>query len=123
MQYTRAQYMSGEVTHQQYYGQFVSDVTIKIVAQAFGGDALRAAFAEDQAFNTLELRRWDSLTEWIKHEMSQLLRDAGDFWTLANGVCVLKQAARMYVESSAEAAEKGKFRIEGGKIVIAPKEE
>jgi hypothetical protein len=100
MQYTRAQYMSNEVSHEEYYSQFVADFFLRLVAQAFGGDNLRQAFQQDKDFNTIPLQRWDVLTLWVENHSKPLVKEAGDVWSLSKGVCILKQAARMYVENT-----------------------
>jgi len=59
---TRKQYLAGEASYYDYYAQFVTDATVRTVAQAFGVDNLTKALAADRHLNTLPLARWDALT-------------------------------------------------------------
>jgi hypothetical protein len=96
---TRQQYMDNEITHQQYYGQFVDEHIIKLVIDTFGSYPLKYEFQRDENFNDIPLQRWDALSYAIVRKVTPLLREAGDFYSLAGGVCILKQAARMHVEA------------------------
>lgn len=96
--FTHSDYMSDKCTHRQYYGQFVNADTISLVARAFGNDRLLAS--KDEHFNDIPLALWDAL---VPHAPgSAKFKEAGDFYTLAGGVCMLKEAARQIVEATAK---------------------
>ena len=101
---TRKQYMeqytypnNGDL-FRMYYKQFVSDRVLALVHRAFTTSRLVRAFKEDEAFNTIPLRRWDGLVTQLPRSVVDTLTLAGDSFTLSTGVCVLKRAARMIVE-------------------------
>lgn len=104
--YTRKQYMSDSqqknmTAHRKYYGQFVTDGTKYRVLSGIGLDKILASTNEH--FNDIPLHLWDKLTHQLPG--SSKFKDAGDYYTLANGVCLLKEAARQIVE--AHKANKG----------------
>ena len=81
--------------HRRYYGQFVDQRTIDYVVRAIGADRLLAS--TDPHFNDIPLLEWDNLV--FRLPLAASLRDAGDYMTLGNGVCIAKEAARRFVES------------------------
>ena len=97
---TRAQYMAdsaidGPAAHRKCYGQFVTPGTISRVVSAIGADVLTAS--TNPHFNDIPLARWDRLVPMLPGSAG--FAKAGDYYTLANGVCLAKEAARQYVES------------------------
>jgi hypothetical protein len=80
--------------HRRYYGQFVSEATIRRVVQAIGADALRRS--TDQHLNDIPLEQWDRLTPHLP--LARRFEAAGDYATLAGLVCVAKEAARQWLE-------------------------
>lgn len=96
--FTRNQYMNGECTHSDYYGQFVTDPIKKLVKTKFGLAYLKNEYAKDQNFNTIALSSWDVLYYWINSPATkELLLSRGDFMSLAGSVCIAKEAARQLV--------------------------
>ena len=93
--FTRAQYMAGECTHAEYYGQYVVD-EVKQKAFWFGKTNLIEAYLLDKNFNTIPLKKWDSLAK--RTRFPPIVED--DYWTLAGKVCTLKEAARQIVEEA-----------------------
>lgn len=53
--FTRKQYMEGEVNHDDYYGQFVTDGVIRLLDQD------RVKNSTDPHFNDIPLLHWDRL--------------------------------------------------------------
>ncbi len=86
----RKQYISGEVSHVEYYGQFVTAGTIAYVMQMIGRDAI--INSRDPHFNDIPLANWDRIV--ARAPGSGKFADAGDYYTKAGGVCMLKEAAR-----------------------------
>jgi hypothetical protein len=85
---TRNDYISGKVTHDEYYAQFVTPSIYKLVEYHFGRKVLEDAYKKDESLNTIPLHRWDNL--------------AGDivgFDNLSMKVCTLKRAAKMIVNN------------------------
>lgn len=98
--YTRKEYLSeayekGEAAHRKYYGQFVTPATISTVVYAIGAEKIRASINEH--FNDIPLIMWDRIAPMLPG--SGGFREAGDYYTLANGVCLAKEAARQWLET------------------------
>lgn len=102
---TKEQYLNHEISHEEYYSQFVDQNVKQLVLRAFTKKQLCDSIRQDPYFNNLNaswvtswvaLSRWDSLAG--KLSVSEKLKEANDFLTLAVGVCILKQAAREIVE-------------------------
>jgi hypothetical protein len=105
--YTRAQYMadpahlvgatksSRMAAHRRYYGQFVTPGTISRVVNAIGEDVLRAS--KDPHLNDIPLALWDRLVPGLPG--SGGFSKAGDHYTVGNGVCLAKEAARQWIET------------------------
>lgn len=101
--YTRAEYMEDvkhegkgpSAAHRRYFGQFVTPGTIARVLGAIGKEKLTAS--SDPHLNDIPLRLWDQLTPQLPGSAG--FSKAGDFYTLANGVCLAKEAARQWLDS------------------------
>ena len=97
---TREQYLNGECSHDQYYSQFVTEKIKQIVANSIGIPVILAC--KDPHFNTIPLKRWDSLEPIIKIFVNtDKIRKAENWsdpttypWSLATSVCIAKQAAK-----------------------------
>ena len=61
MKYTRKDYNDNKCTHREYYAQFVSEETKKIVLRYIGLDRLKAS--KDQHLNDIALGSWDTLPQ------------------------------------------------------------
>lgn len=112
VKFTRIQYLHGEVTHRQYYGQFVTaDMKRRILTQ-FTADELRAAYKADAYFNSVPLPQWDAIyhvrsveqhgryTTSMPYSVGLMFQRAGDYLTPAGIVCLLKEAALQIVEAT-----------------------
>ena len=82
--------------HRQYYGQFVTPATISLVVAAIGAKRIRES--TDPNMNDIPLSMWDSLVPGLPG--SGKFKEAGDYYTLAGGVCLAKEAARQWLEST-----------------------
>jgi hypothetical protein len=89
MKYTRKQYIDKEVTHRQYYGQFVNDWLKTIVSNSIGIDRIKAS--TDDRFNDIPLAEWDQLSGILPNTNF----DTSD---LCSKVCILKEAAKQIRE-------------------------
>lgn len=99
--YTRQQYLDesyekGPEAHRRYFGQFVTPGTISRVVSAIGANRIRAS--TDPHMNDIPLKLWDALVPQLPG--SSGFAKAGDYYTLANGVCLAKEAARQWLEAN-----------------------
>jgi len=94
---TRAQYMAKEVTHSEYYGQFVTEAIKNTVVARFGFDRLKLDLKRDEHLNTIPLHQWDALAPAVLYLDRVMRKDHGDFMSEAGAVCILKEAARQAV--------------------------
>ena len=93
---TRKQYLNKDCTHAEYYAQFITEGVKRSVLQCFNLKELKASI--DPSMNDLRLCRWDAVLTPFPKSVADKLREAGDFPTLAGGVCIAKQAARETVD-------------------------
>lgn len=98
IKFTRSDYMSHKCTHQEYYGQFVSDGIFNRLFCSFGLSMIINGYRNDPHFNTIPLKHWDMLK--VTDYTRRLLEDAGDTLTLATKVCIFKEAARRVATNS-----------------------
>lgn len=101
---TRQEYMDGKVTHAEYYRQFVTESVKSHVARRIGLDRIKTS--HDEHLNDIPLNQWDDISRAIfgNPSIGTRLKKAGDFWSLAVGVCIAKQAARMMLEAEQQKA-------------------
>ena len=92
--FTRKQYINKECTNEQYYGQFVMPATRAWVLSGIGLAELKKS--NDPYFNDIPLHKWDGLV--ANCPGSAAFSKAGDYYTLAGGICLLKEAARQVLE-------------------------
>ena len=98
---TRAQYMNNEVTHRQFYGQFVTPEFKQVVSNTFGKEILAQCLEKDQNLNNIPLAIWDGLAGGYESQLyADKLRLVGDGPSLAGAVCILKEAAKQVVEEN-----------------------
>lgn len=91
---TRKQYIAGEYSHRDYYGQFVTSAMANRVAATIGNDRLRAS--EDEHLNDIPLAEWDLIP--IGSSVAAALKECGDYLTKAGAVCLNKEAARQWLD-------------------------
>lgn len=86
--FTRKDYLEGKCTHREYYAQFVTEEQKLAVREVFKAE-IKDGFPVDT---------WGSINIWdrvgLYFETVNLLKKAGDGFTLAGAVCVNKEAAR-----------------------------
>ena len=82
--FTRAQYLNNECTHEQYYTQFVTPHIISVVKDNIGINIIKKALQENENLNSIPLTRWDAVSMAIRNSATaDALRNAGDYPTLA----------------------------------------
>lgn len=100
IKFTRAQYLNGECTHEQYYAQFVTPAIKSLIKARFGEDELKAAYQSEKGFNSIPLSKWDAMSKFIGKEPYYLnisMKDVGDYLTFTGIVCIAQAAARQLV--------------------------
>lgn len=102
----RKDYMEHRATHREYYGSIVKEAGIVFPADhplvVAGAQALSRG---DEHMNTIPLSRWDDEAARRQAYINRALREHGDFWSMAGGVCVMKEAVRQAIERGANDAE------------------
>ena len=90
--YTRQQYLNNECTFSEYYQQFVTNQTKRLVLD-IGLKRIKDALNNgDKHLNTIPLYKWDNLALFFRCDSQ--MKECGDFTTLAGKVCILKETAR-----------------------------
>lgn len=115
---TRADYMAGRISHEDYYSQFVTPAILETVAKSIGRDRIKAS--TDPHFNDIPLHLWDRVSGWSTlptvekcpccgqsrrvqrggsenlktFDALELIRAAGEGVSASTITCILKAAAR-----------------------------
>ena len=104
VKFNHAAYMNKECSHREYYGQFVSAMLISHVVSIIGGQRINAS--TDEHLNDIPLAIWDRLAPLVKAHCGSALADSNASTSggvrsisLADCVCVAKEAARQYKET------------------------
>lgn len=102
---TRTQYLNGEISHFDYYAQFVDGRVKNIVrdklAQTGHLKNLKQKLSDDKNLNNIPLWFWDGFSQSINTaEVAGKMKQAGDFLTLAGIVCLAKTAAKILAEET-----------------------
>ena len=106
---TRAQMMDKEVSHREYYAQFITPEIERVLLARIGRKAIMAS--TDEHFNDIPLRKWDAITGYTMHNTRQPnTYGAGAMLRAANGpaggvshsdvVCTLKECAKQIREGT-----------------------
>lgn len=100
MKFTRRDYMDNKCTHHEYYSQFVTEETKRLVIRFIGSkDFLSEKFEADNNLNNISLRQWDSIALCNKHIGAIDENGTGvKIYSKSNAICVLKTAAIMIVK-------------------------
>lgn len=96
MVYTRKDYMSNKCTHEEYYGQLVTQGMKDHIARAIPQGLARST---DPHFNDIPLATWDRIGS-VYRGLGPEFKKLGGFMSSAGLVCVLKEAARQVKETS-----------------------
>lgn len=108
--YTRQHRLDGKCTHDEFFGQFVTEAVKRAVHTHIGKKRLLAS--TDSHLNDIPLREWDKLAERFKghvEAVNKKIEGGESFWSLSYGVCTLKAAARQLIAKySAEEAAHGR---------------
>lgn len=114
--FTRKQYLAGDCTHDEYYGQFVNAHTLRYIGRRFDANELSVAYAKDRHLNSIPLAVWDALS-WAPADGRRYsggdsgpfhailpfnrhaIEAAGEQVTRATLVCIAKRASRMIIDA------------------------
>lgn len=93
---TRKDYMEGRVTHEQFYSSVAKTAGISFERSDLLPRVKAALEAGDEHLNSIPLALWDNraANPVTRANISRALKEHGDFFSLAGGVCTLKQAAK-----------------------------
>jgi hypothetical protein len=98
--FTHAQYMSSPnpESHRRYFAQFVNKSVKLYVISRIGLKTILES--KDEHFNDICLKQWDNLTYFLPNIQEIRFKTVGDFNSLSNGVCILKEAAKQIKEEA-----------------------
>jgi hypothetical protein len=97
--YTRTDYLNKKCTHDEYYGQFVTDGFISTVCNIIGKKKILES--TDPHLNDIPLTKWDAIVHnrMLPLGTGEKMKEAGDYLTPSGGVCIAKCAARRIKEA------------------------
>jgi len=120
----RNDYMTGKVSHREYYAQFVSESTKRCIAvflekykeceEARKGctdpeplvDWLKREIEIDEHLNNIPIRWvWDSQALTVLGMCRPQMKEAGEIPSKGAGVCIAKEAARQILEEGLKERE------------------
>lgn len=100
-EHTRADYIAGNCTHDEFYAQFVTPSILELVKSQIGEVKIKKS--QDPNFNDIPIARWDTLKDGIflrldKKKFKRLSSPnapAGVMsWSFSDSICIAKEAAR-----------------------------
>ena len=95
---------SGRLAYRRYYGEIIEAMGgayhLKATIPFHQVEVRKALESGDVNLNTLPLHRWDAACGLVYHRSAKALRERGDYPTLGNAVCILKEAARLLAEET-----------------------
>ena len=96
---TRNDYIQtgGRDAHRAYYAQFITPAHKSRILNNIGIERLQRS--DDHYFNDIPLELWDKISVPVPAQSAKLLRECGDYPTLAGAVCIMKEAARQMIEA------------------------
>lgn len=92
---TRKDYLDGKCSHQEYYRSIVAECGISLENDPIMSKVIASLKSGDQHLNNIPLRTWDVIALGQRARMATVLKSRGDWLTLAGGVCIMKEAARI----------------------------
>jgi len=111
MLYSNQQYLNGDISHEDYYNQFIEEG--KSLGFDFVDDVKLYYFDQISKsggdMSEIKLRSWDRfaqcyLKSTVRHDTKKLFEKFGTFPSLADMVCILKSAGReVYSQLDCEA--------------------
>lgn len=100
--YTRAQYINGDCSHDEYYNQFVNAENSAYVIGALGREKLLKK-CHTKCLNEVALYEIDHLFALRSMTDASLLKSVGDNWCASTQVCIAKAIIKEFLtENGAE---------------------
>lgn len=87
--FTRKQYLAKECTHEQFYEGVTHGMRIH-----FNRQVSPQMLKDDPHLNRIPLQYWDSLALAMQMTLRRRLKECGDYFSLAGGVCAVKHIAK-----------------------------
>lgn len=91
---TRKEYMDKKVSFEAFYRAVNATAGVKISDPELIAKVKAALADGDEHLNSIPLPHWDMLAHSERHALARALKEHGDFYSLAGGVCCMKQAAK-----------------------------
>lgn len=100
---TRTQYLNGEISHFDFYAQFVDERAKNIVRASLERAGylkdIKQKLEEDKNLNNIPLGWWDAFSQSLNTvEVVRAMKQAEDYLTLSGIVCIAKTAAKILAE-------------------------
>jgi hypothetical protein len=92
VKFTRQQLLDAECTHQQYYEQFLSPLSVQTVIENIGADRILKSTHPYFSDSGIDLSEWELIGSWLPANF----RAVGDWRTISGDVCLAKAAANLY---------------------------
>ena len=101
---TREKYLAGEVSHEEYYRIIAKEAGISFpVDHELVHRALKSTDKEN--LNDIPLHEWDGYASGARSAIDKAMRKHGDWYSMAGGVCVMKNAVKKTIEDMQEPDE------------------
>lgn len=96
--FTRKDYMENKCTHQEYYSQFVNSIVKDTVRNLISVEKIKNS--NDKHFHDIPLAQWDRISNWLQEYIARINLNLNGIatYSIAEGVCVAKEAARQIKE-------------------------
>ena len=92
---TRKQYMDGEVSFADFYRAIYRTAGISLEGnKTLTSRVKKALYQGDKHLNSISREVWDGLAFSARYTLIKAFKEHGDSYSMAGGVCVMKQAAR-----------------------------
>jgi len=98
----RAAYMAGEITHQQFFGHIAQECNLPKFPESWMKRVKVALKNGDVHLNSIPLHEWDSKVNWFSQQTKSIISKYDNGFSLAGGVCMLKEKARLQAEQESE---------------------
>src|SRR4051812_22562386 len=98
---TRKEYLDGKFTHAEYYESVAADAGISFDNSPMLPEIRAALAAEDEHLNNIPLARWDAMAFAAEPSIRAALKKYESGYSLSDGVCTLKAAAKKSARKSA----------------------
>lgn len=104
---TRQQYLNKEISHFDFYAQFVDEQVKTIVRNVLKKkgylNKLAQTIEEDENLNNIPLSFWDSFSQNLNTaKVCAKMKSAGDYLTLSGIICIAKTAAKIIAKENHE---------------------